>query len=117
MLTFSLETSPVGMSIDPASGLITWTPSGAEAGAQPVLVRVRDGGGFFATQAFTIQVSSQSNHAPAAVDDAYDVRLDESLSVTGAGVLGNDSDADNAALTAKLLTGPANGALNFSQDG
>ena len=117
VLTFSLDTSPTGMLVDPATGLITWTPSDAQAGPQPVVVRVRDSGGLFATQAFTIQVSSSSNHAPMAVDDAYDVRLDESLSVAGVGVLGNDSDADSAALSAKLLSTPKNGTLEFGEDG
>ena len=41
VLTFSLDTSPAGMFIDPATGLITWTPSEGQGGAQPVRVRVQ----------------------------------------------------------------------------
>ena len=117
VLTFSLDTLPPGMTIDPTTGLIAWTPSEGQAGPQQVVARVRDAGGLFATQPFTIQVSSPSNHAPKAVDDAYEVRSNESLSVNASGVLANDADADGAPLTAKLLTSPANGTLNFSQDG
>ena len=117
VLTFSLDTSPAGMFIDPATGLITWTPSEGQGGAQPVRVRVSDSGRLFATQAFTIQVSSQSNRAPSAVDDAYSVRVNESLGIGTPGVLTNDSDADGGGLTATLLTGPKNGTVSLGADG
>jgi len=43
-LTFSLPTAPAGMSIDPSSGRITWTPTDAQAVAapHPVVVQVAD---------------------------------------------------------------------------
>lgn len=43
--TFELVSSPVGMTIDPASGLISWTPSGDQGGAQDVTVRATNAGG------------------------------------------------------------------------
>lgn len=55
-LTFSLTTAPTGMSIDAATGLIQWTPTNAQAGANNVSVRVQDSGGLFASQDFTVQV-------------------------------------------------------------
>src|SRR5207302_7899716 len=64
-----------------------------------------------------VQVSSPANHAPVAAEDAYEVRLNASLRVLAPGVLGNDSDADGDALTARLLTRPTNGALDFQPDG
>ena len=78
VLTFSLTTAPAGMTIDPASGLIAWTPAANQAGPQPVGVRVQDAGGLFATQNFTIQVSSPGNGAAVAVDDALQVRVSAS---------------------------------------
>ena len=116
-LTFSLPTAPQGMTIDPATGLIQWTPASNQGGRQAVTVRVQDQGGLFATQSFTVQVSSPANHAPVAADDAYEVRLGESLSVPPRGVLSNDSDADGNPLTATLLSRPTNGSLEFNPDG
>ena len=114
-LTFSLIIAPGGMTIDAASGLISWTPAEAQAGPQPVTLRVQDPGGLFATQTFVVQVSA--NHAPVAADDTFDVRVNESLSVGTPGVLGNDSDVDGHRLTAGLLRRPTNGTLNFNPDG
>ncbi len=116
-LTFSLTTAPVGMAVDPATGVITWTPTGTQGGSQPVSVRVQDGLGLFAVQPFAIQVSSATNQAPVAIDDAYAVRVDESLGVGAPGVLANDTDANGTPLTARLLTRPSNGTLDFSADG
>jgi hypothetical protein len=82
-----------------------------------VTLRVEDQGGLFATQSFAVQVSSAANQAPVAVDDAHEVRVNESLSVNAPGVLGNDSDADGTRLTATLLTNPTNGTVAFNGDG
>jgi YD repeat-containing protein len=56
-LTYSLKVAPDGMSIDPVSGLIQWTPDVSQAGAKPVTVRATDPGGLFASQAYTIDVT------------------------------------------------------------
>jgi hypothetical protein len=61
-LTFSLDTAPGGMSIDPVSGLIQWTPTNAQLGDNAVTVRVSDGS-LFDTQSFTITVVA-TNQAP-----------------------------------------------------
>ncbi len=63
VLTWSLVTAPSGMSIDPASGLIGWTPSEGQVGSQAVSVRVTDRGGLPATQDFAILVAPP-NHPP-----------------------------------------------------
>src|SRR5262249_39675175 len=116
-LTFSLDTAPVGMTIDPATGVIDWTPNATQGGPQAVTVRVRDRGGLFALQPFQAPVASAANQAPVAADDAYEVRLGESLSIGAPGVLGNDRDANGTPLTAVLLTQPSNGTLAFNPDG
>jgi YD repeat-containing protein len=56
-LTFSLPVSPAGMTIDPATGLITWTPDAGQVGSHPVAVRVTDAGGLFDTRVFSVVVS------------------------------------------------------------
>jgi hypothetical protein len=56
-LTYSLDTAPVGMDIHAATGLITWTPTAGQVGANQVTVRVADPKSLFATQSFTITVA------------------------------------------------------------
>ncbi|NWF74169.1 MAG: putative Ig domain-containing protein [Nitrospirae bacterium] len=51
---------PAGMTINQATGLISWTPSAK--GSFPVTVRVTDVGGLFAQQSFTVTVAA--NAAP-----------------------------------------------------
>lgn len=116
-LTFFLMTAPAGMMIDPATGLIQWTPADDQGGPQAVTVRVQDAGGLVATQSFAAQVSSPANRAPAAIDDTYTVRVNESLSMPAPGILANDTDADGDTLAATLLTSPTNGTLDFHADG
>ena len=53
-ITFSLDESPTGMTIDAATGLIQWTPDNSQAGDQDVTVRVEDAAGLYDTQSFTI---------------------------------------------------------------
>ncbi len=55
-LTYSLTIKPTGMTIDAATGLIEWTPTSAQAGANDVAVRVADNSSVPAsqTQSFTI---------------------------------------------------------------
>lgn len=63
-LVYSLPQSPTGMTIDPKTGLVTWTPSGNQMGAHDVQVKVDDGRGASVTQSFTVTVVNQSNNRP-----------------------------------------------------
>ena len=114
-LTFALVSAPDGMAIDEATGVIDWVPSAAQAGPQAVEVRVVDAAGFPVSQAFAVQVSSASNQAPLASDDAHEVRLGESLAVGAPGVLQNDTD--ESPLTATLVRPPSNGTVVLGRDG
>ncbi|MEW6298613.1 MAG: putative Ig domain-containing protein, partial [Thermodesulfobacteriota bacterium] len=116
-LLFSLATAPAGMTIDATTGLIQWTPTAAQVGAHEVVVEVTDGKNPPAAQNFTITVGAAPNDAPTAVDDTYEVRLGDTLTVPAPGVLGNDSDPDGDPLTAQLITGPNEGALTLNTDG
>ncbi|MDF1553455.1 MAG: Ig-like domain-containing protein [Deferrisomatales bacterium] len=116
-LTFSFDLSPAGMTIDPTTGLIQWTPTNADVGAaHPVTVRVTDTGGLFDTQSFDVAVANV-NDAPLAEDDAYATDEDAPLTVAGPGVLGNDSDPDGDSLTAAEDTAPTNGSVTLNSDG
>lgn len=49
---------PVGMVIDPATGVIGWTPASTQVGNHDVTVRVQDTGGLPDLQTFTITVET-----------------------------------------------------------
>ena len=64
-LSFHLDTAPTGMTIDPATGLVQWTPTADQVGSQPVTVRVQDQLGAGAAQGFAITVQpAPVNYAP-----------------------------------------------------
>ena len=63
-------------------------------------------------------ISIRAGTPPEAVDDAYVVSEDSTLTVNAAlGVLANDSDPENEALSTSVVTGPANGSLTLNADG
>ena len=57
-LTYELTQAPSGMSIDPSSGVIEWTPAATQIPAAAVTVQVSDGKGGVATLSFTINVAA-----------------------------------------------------------
>lgn len=61
--TFSLVDAPEGMTIDPATGLIQWTPQLGQQGNQTVVVEVRDQLGGTTRQSFTIEVAPDGSTA------------------------------------------------------
>jgi N-acetylneuraminic acid mutarotase len=56
-LTYALTSAPAGMSLDPASGDLWWTPGRAQTGEQKVVLRVEDGRGGSAELASTVRVA------------------------------------------------------------
>jgi len=54
---------------------------------------------------------------PAAADDSYTVAEDGTLNTPAPGVLSNDTDADNDALTAAIVGSPAHGSVTLNADG
>jgi RHS repeat-associated protein len=56
-ITFSLVEAPAGMSIDPVSGLISWTPDVTQVGIANVIVGASDGA-LLTEQLFSIDVSA-----------------------------------------------------------
>jgi hypothetical protein len=62
-------------------------------------------------------INFDDNAPPSAVDDAYSVDQDTTLTVDPAGVLANDSDPDNDPLTPILVAGPSHGTLQLRGDG
>jgi hypothetical protein len=58
-ITYSLVTPPAGVSLDPSSGLVTWTPTAAQVGTNSVTVRATNYAGYRDT-ALTIPVAFAS---------------------------------------------------------
>ena len=100
-LTYSLTASPAGMSIDPATGLVTWTPTSSQAGASPVTVVATNTGGAAASQTFTVVVTVNhppviNSTAPASITAGLTYRYD---------VQATDPDGDP--MTYTLVAGPS----------
>ncbi|HUP82468.1 MAG TPA: putative Ig domain-containing protein [Pirellula sp.] len=57
-LKFDLPVKPVGMAIDPNSGILVWTPTVDQIGVQTVILRVGDGRGGVDLQSFQVNVNA-----------------------------------------------------------
>jgi hypothetical protein len=98
-------------------GTVTYTPGAGFTGSDSFTYTIGDGaGGAPSTATVTVAVLAGPNTPPVATDDAF--FGDEDTVISG-GVLANDEDpdGDDAALTAALVSGPANGTLVFNPDG
>ncbi len=116
VLTFSLDSPPIGMTIDSQTGVISWTPNNGQVGSNDVNVRVEDQLGASDTQTFTINVANV-NDAPVAIDDGFATNQDTPLNVAAAGLLANDTDVDGDTLSVAQHTDPANGTVVVNSDG
>jgi len=95
---------------------VTYSPKANFNGIDYFTYTIRDSKLGVSTATVTITVTPV-NDAPFAADDSYTTEEDTELSVTAPGVLGNDSDVDGDALTAVLVSGPANGTLALDVNG
>ncbi|MBX7167711.1 MAG: peptidylprolyl isomerase, partial [Pirellulales bacterium] len=57
-VVYSLTTAPTGMSINPTTGLIAWTPTASQVNGNPVVVQVVDGANV-RTQSFSVGVNGK----------------------------------------------------------
>ncbi|MBL8582792.1 MAG: FG-GAP repeat protein, partial [Rhizobiaceae bacterium] len=93
------------------------TPDANFFGADSFTYKANDGTADGNTVTVSLTVTA-ANDAPVAVADSYTVDEDGTLTVAVAsGVLANDSDADDDALTAVLVADVAHGSLTLSADG
>lgn len=114
-LTYSLTSAPTGMSVNAASGLVSWTPAAGQTGSQAVTAKVADVTGLSASQSFTIAVANV-NDAPLANADSYLMMQGGTLNVAAQGVLANDSDPDGDPLSAVSSYAPGY-VFNLASDG
>jgi VCBS repeat-containing protein len=114
---YSLLSAPDGMTINAATGLVSWTPAVGQVGAAAYTVRVTDAAGNFKDQAVNLTVRPPNN-APTGAGESYSLNEDEVLEVpVGQGVLANDSDPDGDPITAVLVTNAAHGTVVLAADG
>jgi RHS repeat-associated protein len=116
-LLYSIELAPAGMTINPLSGLVSWTP--AQNGTFGVTLRVEDPEGLFDEQSFAILVSDiPTNSAPSAGLDSYETAEDTALEIAAAGgVLPNDFDPENDPIEAVIDSEPEHGTLVLNPNG
>ncbi|MGA1870209.1 MAG: Ig-like domain-containing protein [bacterium] len=101
IFTYSLDISPAGMTIDPLTGLIQWTPAIGDAGDHSVTLRVMDTGGLFSTQTFTITVSPvPENQLPIVKDDFTETLKNTEVTIN---LLLNDYDLDGFLLPGSVV--------------
>ncbi len=111
VLSWTLLTGPSGLTL--TGSQLTWTPTAAQLGSWPVEVKVTDQEGASASGSFHVGIPLVTAH-----DDAYEVKVGETLTVAAPGVLGNDVNPVGGTLTATKLTDPDKGTLSaFGSDG
>ena len=117
-VTFSLINGPAGMTIDPDTGALDWTPQPDQANTADVVIQAMDTAGASDFGSFQV-TATPLNVGPSANDDVYIARRGETLVIAAPeGVLSNDSDPNGDALSATQLTGPTLGAVDsFGSDG
>jgi large repetitive protein len=113
-LTFTATNLPAGLTINPATGVISGTidrsASQVNGGSYAVAVTASDGRGGSVTQTFLYTVT---NPGPAATNDLASTNEDTPVIIP---VLVNDSDPDGDPLTVTLATAP-NGTVVINGDG
>ncbi|PHS17479.1 MAG: hypothetical protein COA86_09280 [Kangiella sp.] len=78
VLTYSLETKPIGMTIDGVTGLINWMPTNDQIGDQAVNVIITDVDGASIQHGFTVFVS-EVNVAPVMISTAILAAVENAL--------------------------------------
>jgi len=104
-LTYALQSSPQGMTIDSSSGLLSWIPGSQSVGSVEINLSVSDGQ-LETVQSYTLVVES-TNSAPIANAQSLSLNEDESLNITLTG-----SDADNDSLSYSIASQAINGLLS-----
>jgi len=101
-----------------ANRTVVVTPAANQSGTATITLTVSDGNGGTSTETFVVNVTAV-NDSPTAVNDTYSATEDTTLTIStvGSGVLANDTDPENQALTTVLVLAPTSGQLVLNNDG
>jgi VCBS repeat-containing protein len=97
-----------------ADGSFIYTPNKKFTGDDSFTYKVSDG---WSTSSVATVTIHGDNTAPGATNDAYSIDQNTKLIIVGPGVLANDTDIDNDALSAVLVSKPTHGQLKLNADG
>lgn len=113
-VTYSLGDEPTGMTIDSATGLVSWAPAAEQVVPQTFSIRVTDEAGNVTSQTVDLTVLGVIPAYP----EEYSTDEDVPLTLDAAsGVLANDGDENSGALSAAIVDQPANGSVTLNSDG
>src|SRR5205809_889120 len=99
-----------------ANGSFTYTPTEIGRASCRESYKANDGTANSNVTTVTITVAAV-NDAPVASSDSYSATEDTALAIAAPGVLANDTDVENSALTAALVSGPTHGTLALNANG
>ena len=99
------------------NGSFTYTPDPDYTGPDSFTYFANDGELNSNIVTVSITVNPEPNQAPTAVADSYTVVENQTLTEPAPGILGNDTDSDDDALTAVLQTDVSNGTLTLKSNG
>lgn len=103
-ITYGLVIAPTGMTIDPATGQVTWVPDPGQQGLHQVVLSATDTRGAVGRQEFTIDATTSTRNRPPSFVTAPVTRA--SIGVTYR-YAARGSDPDGDPLTFALSTAPA----------
>jgi hypothetical protein len=115
-LTYSIVGAPSKGTLTGSMPTLSYQPTPHSNGADSFTFRVSDGQATSALATVSIAVQAV-NDPPTAGNNAYNAQSGVALSVAAPGVLANDADVENSALSAQLVSPPANGALTLNANG
>ena len=99
-----------------ANGSFSYTPAANYNGADSFTYKANDGSADSNVATVSLTITAV-NDPPVAVNDAYAVKPNATLTVPAPGVLANDGDVDSPSLTAVLVSGVSHGTLTLNADG
>ncbi len=111
-IAFALLSAPTGMTLNPTTGVILWTPNTSQVGAHPISIEARDNIGAIATQSWTIVVASavSVNSPPVIFSEAVTQgRTNQPYAYDM-----NAFDPEGTTITYSLVTFPAGATINAS---
>jgi len=120
-LTYSLTTSPTGMTINSTTGVITWTPTEDQVGENEVVVKVSDGSKS-TTQSFTVTVDETLLTSIVVLPATMEIAQGYSETITSVTAHYDNGTSAGIALTActyvsnKTNITVANGIISVSED-